>query len=251
MSFSDSIIKHVGPQHGWPSLRRDGIADQAVARGNRHASGLDRAMQPGGGERTAWIGRVATQYTKHHQRGRALPVRRTLMHQVVAVGHGDGIDEFARMGGEVGLHLLAPKAPQVRDDACADLATIERVGPVAGDQAQPAGEVRLGMDLTQPCSLAAPQEQPAGLRVRPQTIGGTGLLCGNDIADGVAVLGIVDCWLQQLIESARAMCYSEPRPGLHHTRDGDRARSGRRHGLPTPRLNCICRGGRAPRAVKS
>ncbi|MNN08535.1 hypothetical protein D3C81_1213930 [compost metagenome] len=200
-------IAHMGLQVGKGELHR---LDLEV-----HGAG---AVEPG-------LGNIPMfEHAQRHQRANALAVRADFVQFQIAVGHADRLDPVRAVGGEVGFVDAAPGGAGMVGNLSCQFTVIEVLPAGAGDAGQ---RFRLsGAD-----KALAGQRRPA---TRGERLGKTGLvaqhrhlglpLAMDRMRDHVAMGGVLDGRLEQVLERQRAEAFPRGAPA--------RDCAGHRHAVP-------------------
>ena len=153
----------------------------------------------------------------------SLRVRRRRQHLEPAEAAGDRRRELCLVRRQVVERQLRAERPQPLEEACADLAAVERRRPLAGDRAQRAGERRLAQGGSLPTAARRPSRKtsrsPSSAASSPCS---SSIPSGERAGDRHSLLGVDDRRLERVCEGAAAAEREQGLPGGH--------RSGHRHG---------------------
>ncbi|GCC45154.1 hypothetical protein chiPu_0029530, partial [Chiloscyllium punctatum] len=171
----------------------------------------------------------ACERAQDHQRGEALPVRRTLDDVMVMVARRDRLHIIRGVRREIVAVVGAAEATQDIHHLVGGLARVERVAAVLRDPAQGPAERRLRTDVANLRHLAAGKELGRRVAVDLDPRPEAAPILGNARRDAEALLGSRDRRPEDLLQRLAAVIGDQPAPCIDRAGHGHSLGRGRRN----------------------
>ena len=227
-----------------------GIGNEGVADRIGKLGGLDLEVEAIGSQ---WIrrGGKPVQNVQENESGEALPAWRNLVEIDAAIAGTDRVDIVGPELGKVGERMGAALRIEEADEIAGDIALIEGIPPLFGENAQGFGENGKAHPLARKRCPTVEQKLLAGAGIMLQLLAVLGPVGCGALVDHEPVLGKIDGGFENIGEGTCAVIGQKPPPGIDRAGHGDGVdRVGGKGGDPLIKQALIGEaGGRPARAI--